>query len=248
MLYKVEGAEVNPAVKPDELVIAVPTSTKITDARFDPPLHYVQGEKELTMAELKAMHDKSVGGAAKVGSPAPGWELKTLDGTPARLEDFRGKVVLLTWFASWCGPCNAEAPPMEKNVWQKYRAQGLVVVGINAGEREDPRKMAQSFVSMHGVTYPVVLDVDDEATQAYQVEAFPAVRDHQSERHPAVHADRLRRGGGSPAGRATAQIAPGQQPVEEQRGEAVRPRPAVLCPVNRDVSRAAPGRSPVPPG
>ncbi len=64
---------------------------------------------------------------------------------------------------------------MEKEIWNKYREQGLMVFGVNAGERSDPMRMAREFVDKHGVTYPVMMDLDDVASQAYQVQAFPTV-------------------------------------------------------------------------
>jgi hypothetical protein len=99
--YKVEGAQLNEAIKPEELLVSFPSGTKVTDGRFNPPVRYSLGEKEPTLAELKAMAAKQQNSTLKVGEPAPAWELKTLDGKTARLEDYRGKPVLLTWFASW---------------------------------------------------------------------------------------------------------------------------------------------------
>jgi peroxiredoxin len=64
---------------------------------------------------------------------------------------------------------------MEKGIWQKYRGQGLVVLGVNAGEREDPKKLARQFVEQHGVTYPTVMDTEGEVSEAYQVSSFPTV-------------------------------------------------------------------------
>lgn len=98
---RVEGAQINPAIRPDELAVTFPAGVKMTDARFTPPVRYVQGDRELTLDELKALEEKKRAAAAQVGRPAPDADLKTLDGKAARLADNRGKVVLLTWFASW---------------------------------------------------------------------------------------------------------------------------------------------------
>jgi hypothetical protein len=99
--YKVEGARLNDPIRPDELAIAFPEGTRVTDSRVDPPVRYLQGEKELTLTEVKSLGQQRAETGARIGAPAPGWELKTLDGKPAKLADYRGKVVLLTWFASW---------------------------------------------------------------------------------------------------------------------------------------------------
>lgn len=173
--YKMEGVQMNQAVGAHELAFSFPAGTKVTDRRFDPPLRYTQGDTDLTPAELKALAEKKAEAFAKVGSEAPDWELKALDGKQVRLSGLKGKVVLLTWFASWCPPCNAEAPVMEKEIWLKYRDRGLTVIGVNAAEREDPERMARGFVEKHGVTYPVVLDLQDEASTAYRIEVLPTI-------------------------------------------------------------------------
>lgn len=64
---------------------------------------------------------------------------------------------------------------MESEIWQKNRDRGLVVLGVNAREQGDPHALARGFVREHGVTYPTLMDLNDEMSQAYQIEAFPSV-------------------------------------------------------------------------
>jgi peroxiredoxin len=170
--YKVEGAQLNPTLKADELRLPFSQGLTITDRRVDPPARYPQGEKDLTLAEVQALQANSV---AAVGKPSPDWESKTLDGKTAKLRDYRGRVVLLTWFASWCGPCHAEAPRMENEIWRKYRDQGLTVLGVNTGERDDPMKMAGEFVKQHGLTYSILMDTEGLLSDAFQVEVLPTL-------------------------------------------------------------------------
>jgi cytochrome c biogenesis protein CcmG/thiol:disulfide interchange protein DsbE len=91
----------------------------------------------------------------KVGAPAPAFSLPRLTGSgDLSLSSFRGKTVVLNFFASWCAPCKREAPDLE-SVWRRYRSDGLVVLGIDSG---DTRGAARSFLGAHGVTYPIVFD------------------------------------------------------------------------------------------
>lgn len=87
------------------------------------------------------------------------------------LKDLRGKVVVLNFWASWCGPCAAEAPVLER-VAEHYREKGedVVILGVDV---EDLRGDALGFVAEHQVTYPSLRDGEDKARQAYQVPALP---------------------------------------------------------------------------
>lgn len=173
--YKIEGTQLNVPIRPDELAVSIPEGTPVSDARVDPPVRYKQGSQELTEVQLQELQANQGAKQAQVNKPAPEFELKTLDGKSAKLSDQKGKVVLLTWFASWCGPCHAEAPQMEKEIWQKYRERGLVVYGVNAGERMTPHEMARGFVQQHSLTYPVLMDVDSEASELFAIRAFPTL-------------------------------------------------------------------------
>jgi peroxiredoxin len=91
----------------------------------------------------------------KVGKPAPGFSLQRLEGNgELSLASFRGKTVVLNFFASWCDPCKREAPVLE-HLWQQDRSRDLVVLGVDAN---DSRGDALRFVRAHRVTYPVVFD------------------------------------------------------------------------------------------
>jgi cytochrome c biogenesis protein CcmG/thiol:disulfide interchange protein DsbE len=109
--------------------------------------------------------------APKVGRPAPAFSLQRLTGGgDVSLRSFRGKTVVLNFFASWCEPCKREAPVLER-LWRDERAQGLVVLGVDAN---DARGDARHFVRAHNLTYPVVFDQDGRiASNRYAVANLP---------------------------------------------------------------------------
>ncbi len=120
--------------------------------------------------DLKVEHRK----ALKVGDPAPELVSTLLDGSPIRLSDYRGRVVLLDFWATWCGPCIAELPNV-KRVYQKYHDRGLEILGISL---DSDRKALADFVKKEGLTYPQVFDGkawQTEIAKAYGVWSIPSV-------------------------------------------------------------------------
>ncbi len=105
-----------------------------------------------------------------VGGPAPEIVLKDLQGKEVRLSDFRGKVVLLNFWATWCKPCKEEMPAMQAS-YDKLRDQGFVVLAVN--ELEDLDKVAEHIRS-HGHTFLVVMDHDNWVANRYGVVGLPA--------------------------------------------------------------------------
>jgi thiol-disulfide isomerase/thioredoxin len=82
-------------------------------------------------------------------SPAPAWQLNNLDGKITKLSDFRGKVVILNFWATWCPPCRMEIPGFIK-LQNEYSASGLVVVGVSI-DSQGP-EVDRAFVTKHGIT------------------------------------------------------------------------------------------------
>jgi peroxiredoxin len=94
---------------------------------------------------------------------APGWQLPDLEGKSVKLSDFKGKVVVLNFWATWCGPCRQEIPDLV-SLQKQYAAQGLVVLGISM-DRGGPTRVA-SFVQKSEINYPVVMG-DAKISAAY---------------------------------------------------------------------------------
>lgn len=109
-------------------------------------------------------------GLAAAGSPAPGFQLQTLDGTAVSLADYQGDVVVINFWATWCPPCRAEMPGIQA-VYETYKADGLTVLAVNAQEDTDT---IQAFLQETGFTFPVLPDPYGQAIRAYGVRSFPA--------------------------------------------------------------------------
>ncbi|MDA1330483.1 MAG: TlpA disulfide reductase family protein [Chloroflexi bacterium] len=110
--------------------------------------------------------------AATVGFNAPDFTLNTMSGGTVTLSDLRGQAVLLNLWASWCLPCRAEMPAMQR-VYERYRDQGFVVLAVNV-TNQDQIGAARAFVEEMGVTYPIALDVDGEVSRLYNLQALPS--------------------------------------------------------------------------
>lgn len=103
--------------------------------------------------------------AARVGRAAPNFRLRGLDGADHELADYRGKVVVLNFWASWCGPCRDETPVLQA-FSESAAAEGVVVVGVNQQEQE---ATARGFADEFGVQYPVLLDSAGSVSEGYRV-------------------------------------------------------------------------------
>lgn len=104
------------------------------------------------------------------GLPAPDFELTSLDGRRVKLSDFRGKAVVLNFWATWCAPCKVEMPWFV-DLQKRYGNDGLVVVGV-AMDDTDAAKIAQ-FASEMGVNYPVLLGTDRVSEDYGNVQYLP---------------------------------------------------------------------------
>ena len=106
------------------------------------------------------------------GFPAPDFTLNTVGGGPATLSAYRGQVVIVNLWASWCGPCRAEMPAIQQ-VDAANRHRGLAVLAVN-GTFQDSESDAQAFAQELGLTFPILLDRDGAVSKRYLLRALPS--------------------------------------------------------------------------
>jgi thiol-disulfide isomerase/thioredoxin len=107
-----------------------------------------------------------------VGDVAPDFTLPKLDGGTMSLHDTRGKVVLIDFWATWCGPCKAAIPHVQK-LYEKHKSKGFVVLGVDVWEREG-KDVVKKFRDDYGLTYDILLDTDGTVPDLYQVRGIPS--------------------------------------------------------------------------
>lgn len=100
---------------------------------------------------------------------APDFTLKSNQGKNLRLEDFRGQVVMINFWASWCGPCRQEMPAMEE-IYQQYQKLGFTILALTIDE--DPGD-ADQFLESVPVSFPVLYDSESRISDLYGVDAMP---------------------------------------------------------------------------
>jgi peroxiredoxin len=110
--------------------------------------------------------------APQQGFLAPDFSLPTSSGEIITLSDLRGQAVLINLWATWCPPCRAEMPAIEK-VYNEYKDEGFVVLAINMTHQDDPFNIAP-FVAEHGLTFPILLDETGATARAYQLRSLPS--------------------------------------------------------------------------
>lgn len=110
--------------------------------------------------------------APQAGFPAPDFALATPDGDTLSLSELQGRPILVNLWASWCGPCRAEMPAMQR-VYEEYQDQGFLILAVNA-TNQDSETAAVAFAEEHGLTFPLLLDFDGQVSGDYQLRALPS--------------------------------------------------------------------------
>ena len=102
--------------------------------------------------------------------PAPDFALKSHSGENLRLSEFRGEVVMINFWASWCGPCRQEMPLLDE-LYTQYQPLGFTILGVNV--EEDPSK-AKQLLKESPVNFPILYDDKSEVSKLYKVVAMPS--------------------------------------------------------------------------
>jgi peroxiredoxin len=118
--------------------------------------------------ELQAWVNREMDTTPAVGQKAPDFSLADLKGMTVRLDDFRGKVVIINFWATWCAPCREEMPLLQQ--FALANSQDAVVIGIDLDEPED---LVTSFVEQYKIDFPILMDAGGKVADRYVVHGFP---------------------------------------------------------------------------
>ena len=107
--------------------------------------------------------------APVAGAPAPGFTLNDLSGQPVKLSALKGRVVLINFWATWCGPCQLEMPTIQR-AYDTYKGRGLTVLAVNLNEQAPA---VQTYIGNLKLNFPVLLDPGDSISTLYRVRGYP---------------------------------------------------------------------------
>ena len=182
------GQAYEKARKPDLAINAYTRSLAMylgKDTTAAAPLRALWKKKNGSLAGMEKMIEVRRASSRKVvaldsrrhSGAAPPWALSYLDGKPVSSDEFKGKVIVLDFWGSWCGPCRAELPIFQA-VYERYREKGVVFLGMNferPQQGRDLKELARDFMERNKYTFPVVVDHDQVASNAYGITGFPTV-------------------------------------------------------------------------
>jgi len=137
------------------------TSTRLPSRRD--ALHWLAGSAAVLAA-------RPATSALAPSAVAPDFTLRTMGGPNMRLQEQRGRVVMVNFWATWCGPCRQEMPQLNK-LYEKYRASGFVLLGVNV---DDDTRNAVDVAAKLNVKFPVLLDTDKVVSHLYDLRTMPS--------------------------------------------------------------------------
>lgn len=108
--------------------------------------------------------------ANPTGAPAPPFTLSARSGANVSLAQYKGQVVMLNFWASWCGPCRQEMPLLD-SIYTKYKRMGFTLIGVNV---EPDSKAANDWLKQTPVSFPILYDKESKVSKMYDVEGMPS--------------------------------------------------------------------------
>ncbi len=108
--------------------------------------------------------------AGSTGGPAPAFTLAARGGQDVSLSQYRGQVVMINFWASWCGPCRQEMPLLE-SIYKKYGKMGFTMLGVNV---EPDSNAANEWLKATPVSFPILYDRDSKVSKLYEVSGMPS--------------------------------------------------------------------------
>ena len=121
----------------------------------------------------------------KIGQRAPDFTLMTNQDVAVKLSDYRGRTVLLNFWASWCPPCQVEMPHL-RDFYLEYKDQQVVVLAVNMTHLEKRAEDAQSYLEETGAEFPSLYDTEGAVTDLYRIKAYPTT--YVLDQHGIIHA------------------------------------------------------------
>src|SRR5690625_4702611 len=151
---------------PQEKTIVIKDSSAIVDMIANHLTRNSDTDKA-DKGEKNRANETTVG--LEIGNMAPDFQLTTLEGEEVSLSDFRGKRVMINFWATWCGPCRVEMPDME----DFYLKNDVIILAINLTETEPSVQQVQDFVDEFYLSFPILLDETITVATEYEIRPIP---------------------------------------------------------------------------
>ena len=151
------------------LVIGILTLVLLVGCASPTPTSVPFGPNPPTPTETPTPVKTRAASYPRVGYITPDFTLRDLQGVERSIKDYRGKVVMLNFWASWCGPCRREIPDLVR-VYEEYRDRDFVIVAVNVRER---RELVSEFAEKQGMSFPILLDARASVAMQYRLRGIP---------------------------------------------------------------------------
>ena len=129
----------------------------------------MKGFKRCMMATI-VIASAAFAASGDASGPAPAFALTTLTGQQAALSQYKGQVVMVNFWATWCGPCQQEMPLLDQ-MYKKFKPAGFTLIGVNVDKDAPPVK---ELLARKPVSFPVLLDPANQVSKAYHVDEMPS--------------------------------------------------------------------------